>query len=762
MAGRHFKSNSTPQGETPRQTRPSGSQGTGPSPDSTAAFIRAFNDGIRTAQDGGEPAQRPADGAPTVPAAPAPSAAPAAPAPVPDPTPAASPAEGAAAQPKPDDAPAQAAPESTEATPEPRTSKRAGFTASFPAQRENVQYYDFGGTVPTKDDPNLVRKRKRRRHHGKKTAIIVAAVIAALVIVIGACAFALYRSAQSVTADAKQAAAIASALPDKMLKGSDDLTSQVDELTGLTTRMNSELSSPLWAIASAMPAFGGDVSAARELVSVMDDTAQNALAPMAADLSKTPLNTLVQDGGTVDVAALQNLVNTTAKVSKTLHAANARVQAIGGTNIAQVTDLVQKAKTGFSTLDGAASTAQKVAPVLPQMLGVGGPRTYLIVAENNAEIRTLGGFSGATGVLTMDNGHITLDTFEPTQTLAKSGGPTDKISISNEEFALFQPYGTTLNYTAGDAFFVPDFPRGSDLTRTIWAINHEGQMASGVIAADPTFVQYLLQVTGGVTASDGEKVDGTNAAKVLLSDVYWKYPTDGKAQDAVFASVASATFDKLLGNLGSIDLKKLGAAVARGVSEGRLLAWSENADEEAAFNELGIAGALPTDPAKPQTGVYVNNYSFSKLDYYLDLNATRGDAVQNPDGTVSYAMRVDMKNTMSAEEEANLPAYVKANNGTAASKSQEILYLYLYAPAGGKVSDVKLSNGVSLKEGTHKGLQVMYNEVRMKPGESIQVTYTVTVPKEGADQDLKVKVTPTAQAARDGSAAQPADASTQE
>lgn len=631
--------------------------------------------------------------------------------------------------------------------------QRVGVTGQFPAQGHKVDFYDFG----TPDDSNkkeLVVRKKRKKHR-KRAIIIVLILILVLAGAAGACGLTLYRSAKSVKADASSAISVAQGLPDKILAGQ-DVTADANQIASLASGMNEQLSSPLWEVASSVPAIGNDIKAARELVAVFDDMATNALTPMAQDLAANPIQGLVQNGA-LNAQGLQTLVNTTGKVASVIHQDNQRVQAIGNTNIAQVTELVEKAKAGFASLDSASTTAEKIAPVLPQMLGVGSPRNYLIVAENNAEIRTLGGFSGASGVLTLDNGKIHLNGFESTQTLGSSGGPTSKITISNEEMQLFQPYGTTLNYTAGDSFFIPDFPRGSELTRVIWSINHSGQMVDGVIAADPIFLQYLLQVVGGVTAVDGTQVDGTNAAKALLSDVYWKYPKDGKMQDAVFASVASAAFEKLTNNLGSISLTKLGASISRGISEGRLLAWSQNEDEETIFKEIGIAGELPTDPAKPQTGVYVNNYSFSKLDYYLNLNATKGQAIENGDGTTTYAITVQMENTMTADEEANIPEYVKAHNGSAQSSGQEILYLYLYAPAGGSVSNVSLSNGGSLREGTHNGLKVMYNEVRLKPGEKLTVTYNVTVPAEGKGKDLAVKVTPTAQAARDGSAAKPAE-----
>lgn len=630
--------------------------------------------------------------------------------------------------------------------------QRIGVTGQFPAQGQKVDFYDFG----TPDDSNkkeLVVRKKRKKHR-KHAIIIILILILVLAGAAGACGLTLYRSVKSVKTDASTAVSLAQGMPDKILAGQ-DVTADASQIATLASGMNKELSSPLWEFASNVPAVGNDIKAARELVAVFDDVATNALAPMAQNLAANPIQGLVSNGA-LNAQGLQTLVDTTGKIAAVIHQDNQRVQAIGGTSIAQVTELVDKAKAGFASLDSATSTAEKIAPVLPQMLGVGAPRNYLIVAENNAEIRTLGGFSGASGVLTLDNGKIHLNGFEKVQTIA-GGGHTNKVSISSEEMSLFQPYGPTLDYTAGDSFFVPDFPRGSDLTRTIWAVNHNGQMVNGVIAADPTFLQYLLQVTGGVTAIDGTQVDGTNAAKTLLSDVYWKYPTEGAMQDSVFASVASAAFEKLTNNLGSVSLTKLGSAISRGISEGRLLAWSENADEEEIFKQIGIAGALPTDPSQPQTGVYVNNYSYSKLDYYLNLNATKGTAVENGDGTTTYAMTVELEDTLSKSDAQKLPAYVQAHNGSAESPAQEILGFYLYAPAGGKISDVKLSNGASMNEGTHNGLQVMFNETRLMPGDKVTVTYNVTVPAEGKGKDLAVKVTPTAQAARDGSAAKPAE-----
>ena len=41
------------------------------------------------------------------------------------------------------------------------------------------------------------------------------------------------------------------------------------------------------------------------------------------------------------------------------------------------------------------SNINEIAPVLPQMLGDGGSRTYLLMAQQNAELRATGGLPGS-------------------------------------------------------------------------------------------------------------------------------------------------------------------------------------------------------------------------------------------------------------------------------------------------------------------------------------------------------------------------------
>ena len=305
---------------------------------------------------------------------------------------------------------------------------------------------------------------------------------------------------------------------------------------------------------------------------------------------------------------------------------------------------------------------------------------------------------------------------------------------------------------SGDTLFTPDFPRAAGLLSQMWEIKY-GQHVDGVVALDPVFLQYLLGVVGGVELPDGSSIDGTNAARVLMHDVYWNY--DPSTQDAIFAAAAGAAFDKVLGGLGGADLQQLMAAVQKGCEEGRFIAWMENGDEEAVVKELGLAAALPDasdTSAAPVAGVYVNNIRGSKLDWFLNKDVTVGTGKRNADGSWSYPVTVNLSSTMSEEEEASLPLYVAGVGRQASDWNDERLSVLLYAPAGGTISDVETSGSATFstapEEHSHNGLQVFYGVLELLPRTDATVTYTVTTAAAAGDQPLTVRTTPTCQVAR--------------
>lgn len=626
--------------------------------------------------------------------------------------------------------------------------------AEFKGSGSKEDYYDFGlnyggdsSTSPTSN--GLVRHRHRKGERKKRrVAAVVAVIVAVVLVAFGVSGFMLFNSAKTVKSQAKETVEIVGGLKDKVTSGDfSTLPDDAKKIDELCSSMKKETSSPVWTMASFIPVYGGDINAARTMVDALSDVSSGALVPMADNLAQATPGKLFQDG-TINVSALQAVADSLSDSSKAFKSANKKVQGIGDTHIAQVTELVDKAKDGFATLDGAVDAAEKVAPVLPQMLGANGQtRNYLVYAMNNVEIRACGGFGGSQGLISVTDGQMSIGEFVPRIGLSEDEAVE---SVDEEDEALFGNHSNL--YNSGNTYS-PDWPRNSQRVAALWKSQY-GQDVDGVVGIDPVFLQYLLGLVGNVSLPDGTVVDGTNAAKVLMHDVYWNYPVE--ESDGIFASVASAAFDKILGGIGDVDVTKLVGAFERGAEEGRLIAWMRNDDEQNAIKETGIDASLPDsdDPsADPVAGVYFNNLSFSKLDWYLNADTQIGQGVKNGDGTCSYRITVTLTNIMTQEEAGKLPDYVAASAPDAA-RDDERLNVSVFAPTGGNISDLTVEGTqFGLGAATWHGIPFYSGTVDLHAGETTTITYTLTTSAEVGDKPLTLRQTPTCQAARDSASA---------
>lgn len=209
------------------------------------------------------------------------------------------------------------------------------------------------------------------------------------------------------------------------------------------------------------------------------------------------------------------------------------------TTVGQLNDAVGKLS---EPLHEASETLAAYGPLLerlPEFLGCDGPRTYLLVAQCNSELRATGGFPGAWGTLTVDAGHVSLSDF------VSMGKREVTFEITGEEQAIF---GAEMGISACNLNDTPDFTRVGYLFSQAWLAYHD-QQVDGVIAVDPVFLQRLMAATGSsVTTEDGTLVDGTNAARILSSDTYWRFGDDSASQDAFFDEVAAAAAGKVMEN----------------------------------------------------------------------------------------------------------------------------------------------------------------------------------------------------------------------
>src|SRR5690349_6301064 len=300
-----------------------------------------------------------------------------------------------------------------------------------------------------------------------------------------------------------------------------------------TERSRDRTSGRLWSVGAHLPVVGDDFRAVRAVAVGVDRIADRALPPIVSISASLNAKAFSPRDGRIDLAAMERIRPAVTKSSKALSAEAATIAAIDPNPLAgplesQVRDLQAK----VSKAAGGARAAATATELAPALLGAEGERSYLVIFQNNAEIRSTGGLSGAFVIMHAKDGAISIDSPGSSPDLMTK---VDKppLELTDDELLV---YPSDMGTDIRDTNFTPDFPRVGQLDRAI--VKRElNTDVDGVLSMDPVGLSYVLRGTGPVTLTDGTVLTADNAIRTLLNETYRKFE-DNARQDAYFAGAA--------------------------------------------------------------------------------------------------------------------------------------------------------------------------------------------------------------------------------
>lgn len=577
-------------------------------------------------------------------------------------------------------------------------------------------------------------------HKKRQVGRTIALVLLVVIVLCGIEGFFLYRSAKQVQSQAQTVLTSVQTLTDAAKSGDEQAIKQAASDVNINAHaIKNELSTPLWTIATAVPVLGTDVSNVRTLGDILVDLSDNALSPMASNAEVLNLKNLLSDG-VINVEGLQGLATALQTAQPVVERSAQKMDALPASHISKVASTVTKVRDKLDTANTTLTKVNAVLPYLPQMLGANGQtRTYLLVAQNNSELRATGGFPGSVGLINVTDGRITVGNFG---TFVGERGVT--FEITDEESATF---GSAMAISPGNLNSTPNFERAGKLFADAYAA-YMGTTVSGTVAVDPGFLQSLLALTGSsVTAADGTVIDGSNAAFELLNNVYWRYGNNNEMADAFFAEVAGKSFQTVMSHMGNAKITDLIKLLNTLGENRRFQVWMADAQEETALKSLGVTGELSDDTTKPVVGIYFNDNTWAKICWYLQVQTSINGATKNADGTTTYNLSTTLTNTITADQAAAAPWYITGYNPDKPDVSAMLETCFFFAPAGGSLSIQGISdmNGTSSpRDISLDGLTGQAVGVWLTAGQSKVISYTVTTPAE-ATQELTIRTTPLGQ-----------------
>lgn len=378
--------------------------------------------------------------------------------------------------------------------------------------------------------------------------------------------------------------------------------------------------------------------------------------------------------------------------------------------------------------------AEKYLPLVKCYLKSDEDCDYLLVAQNSAEIRALGGFPGQAGRVTVRDGVLKILDFSSIYKVLPGSGFPDEV-----ELKLF---GSAMKANR-DACANPHFPTVASRWADDYARLGRGKLA-GVVSITPGIIRDLLEVTGEITLLDDTVINSENGVRYLENELYLKYlnvkdSKNEKFTDKIFADAAMRLLKAIMSDLSVEKIVKCISVFEKHCTDRVIMLWLADEEGEQIIRSLGIDGGYNEDPTHPQLGIYFSNIAASKLGWYLDIEPEIGEGTPNPDGSVTYPVTVLLRNTITGEEARNASYYVvKGTEGTMHSS------ITLAAPAGGTLAAYKDSDpNLYFFEADFKGTQVVVGRYFMlDPEQEKTFRFTVTT-APGEQAPLTYITTPT-------------------
>ena len=579
-----------------------------------------------------------------------------------------------------------------------------------------------------------VARRRRRRISVRLTRRQV--IVTAGVLVIGVAVW-LGREAVITRSALLDASDQARTLQEQISDGdSEAATSTLTSLQQSTDTARTHTDGPLWATLTGVPFIGDSVKATRVVSSSLADIAERAIPPVVKVSSSLNADVFRPTNGRFDVATMRELSPSVTAASEVLTENGAKIQAIDTEDlIGSVRRPIASLKHEVADAQFAASAGARALRLAPTMLGAEGKRKYLLLFQNNAEVRSTGGLPGAFAILTAKRGKITFGRQGSGTDIPRFAKPV--VELTEEELDI---YGELMATDFRDTNFTPEYRRTAEIARTMV----EGDLQvdiDGVLSVDPVALQYLLKSTGPVQAARGTTLTSKNAVDVLINQVYARFKSP-LVQDAFFAVSARRIFEAVVAGKG--DALTTVQQLVKASAEHRILLWSANAEEQSSLAKTRVAGEFRgADALHPQIGVYLNDSTESKMQYYLDARSTARAVSCSPDGVQSIRLTTTFRSTAPADASA-LPRYI-TGAGHRESRGNMLLDTRFFGPAGGKFTSVTVNGEQRTPSGREfKGRPVHVGAFRLEPGQSVRIVATV-VTERGDTGDAVLNVTPGAQ-----------------
>jgi hypothetical protein len=546
---------------------------------------------------------------------------------------------------------------------------------------------------PNRSFSSTMEKKPRNR---KKMIIRIVIVLLILFVAIYLPVRGIYNSSRTLLASAKAAN---DAFKRENL---DDVNMHVKEMEEASGSLNTSLNFLIWV--RAIPYFGGFYADAKHFAKAAEYELQasqmivESLLPHKQELGFTGNPTPGTDRVAQFVKILDKTIPQLDKVAPLLQKASDEVSSIDVNKYPEnfgSRTVRSRIDAGKNLIMGAAYAVKEAKPAIeqaPMALGQPNPRNYMLIFQNDKELRATGGFMTAYAFMKIDKGRLNAsqsdDIYRLDEKLLERCRSVICPLTPPAAIAQYLPEANGKPRTAWsmrDSNFSPDVPTAMKDFEKMYNFLPGAEKYDGIILMDTKVVEELIKVTGPI------EVDGTtfsneidprcDCTKVIYelenySQVIEKGSADRKAilgtlMQQILARALGTSFDKVP------EFINVGVKMA---NSKHIMMYMKDEQLQTALANLNWTGQITPIADSDYLHINDSNFAGGKSNLYVrqkvDLDITEND------GKFVNKLTVQYRNPFKASRWLN-----NVVNRT---------YVRVYVPKGSKLvnskgSDVKVT-----------------------------------------------------------------------
>lgn len=291
------------------------------------------------------------------------------------------------------------------------------------------------------------------------------------------------------------------------------------------------------------------------------------------------------------------------------------------------------------TAQEATKTYKEASAFLPEILGVDERQRFLVLLQNESEIRSTGGWVTSYGIIGLEGGQIRElfvdDIYNADGTLRVQGkkySPPESmknaLNLKDWPFSLVNWSPDLSETRVASEKFVSDLGKGNDV--------------DGIITLDITFFQKLLDKWGGIEVpGEDEIITGQNIHEKVFQ-MHREF-TPGSTQKTTFlANLANEIIKKML-SMDIGQLMEISDVLTSSLDEKHLQITFANSSAYNFFNSRNWAGSL--DSKYNDAPIAIDwNWGGNKANQYLNKNLSLSVTIRDEE-TIDFAYTATVENT---------------------------------------------------------------------------------------------------------------------